>query len=194
MSIYMNVIQKERGREREREKREREWVCERRETESVRKREAKHFESTSGSTEASRLQLQCARLRHWGIALTSPVRTARGVKSICSFFFCPFQGYRGGEGAVCAREELRVELVDFSVSFFPFFLLCSFFFFRLPRGAVRLVVVAWQELRTELVDADAARSFLFVYFFFYITFLFVRLFSCFIKVCVLLSSYISMYL
>jgi len=89
---------------------------------------------------------------------------------------------------VCAREELRVELVDF-LFFFSFAPL----FFRLPRGAVRLVVGAWQELRTELVDADAARSF-FTLYFVYITFLFVHIFSCSLKVCIRLSTYISMYL
>jgi hypothetical protein len=58
---------------------------------------------------------------------------------------------------------------------------------------VRLVVGAWQELRTELVDADAARFLLFVYCI-NITFLFVHLFSSSVKVCVLLSTHISRYL
>ena len=69
-----------------------------------------------------------------GITLKAPVRTARGVKSICSFlfsfflfFFCPFEGYPGG-GALCAREELRVELVDFFFFFFLFSIFPPLFF------------------------------------------------------------------
>ncbi len=60
---------------------------------------------------------------------------------------------------------MRVELVDLFFFFF-FFPFPPPLFFRLPRGAVRLVVEAWQELRTELVDADAARSFCFLFNFF----------------------------
>ena len=61
---------------------------------------------------------------------------------------------------------------------------------------MRLVVEAWQELRTELVDADAARSFCFLFIFFlYYFFIRTFIFVLYKSLCTtVLSTYISMYL